>query len=630
MKFKYLIAFGLFLPGLVPLTGAQTPVAAAAAAGPAAPVSLAPASMPIPVPVASAVLWPPDTAEVRWQDPGFLHKGSTLPKLRHLHLLAVNDFHGNLETPVAPDGGRPAGGAAVLAAYLEAAQRRDPKHTLIVHAGDMLGASPPITGLLRNEPGIQFLNLLADPRRCPLGRATHFYRKGPGTCNVIGTLGNHEFDGGLAEIQRLLNGGNAAKGPYLEQPWRGSRVPYVSANVIDRRTGRTLLPPYAVVDVGGTAVGVIGAVLRDTAPLIPPWVAKDVEFTDEAEAINRAAAELVRRGVRVIVVNIHQGLVPVRENGAVTWTGGLREVVARLDPAVDVVISGHTHNFTNTLLPNRAGRPVLVTQAYSMGLAYAEIELGLDARGRVRAKSARVLPAWADAGPGLKPDARVATLVRSARDIVAPRVAAVLAQADRPITRAVNSAGESALGDLVADSQREAMQADVAFMNPGGMRTDLRAGAITRGDLMTVQPFGNHVLAVRMTGAQLLAVLEEQWPRNPSALPRVLKISGLSYVWDPARPVGSRVVAACGPQGRPLDPAAGYRVAVNDFLVGGGDDFRGFEQPVEQVGPLDTDALEQYLATRARDGRPATVDPQLEGRISVPGVPGQCAVPVGG
>ena len=574
---------------------------------------------------APAVPWPPSAERVVWQDPGAAGQ-----KLKHLHLLAINDFHGHLEAPAAPDGGRTAGGAAVLAAYLGAAQRRDPAHTLIVHAGDMLGASPPITRLLQNEPAIQFLNLLADPKRCPEGQAVHFYRAGTArvdACNVIGTPGNHEFDAGPDELLRLLRGGNAAAGPFLERPWRGSRVPYVCANAIDRRTGRTLLPPYAVVNVGGTRVGVIGAALRGIPALISAQAGHDLEFTDEAEAINRAAAELTRHGVHVIVVIIHQGLAPVTENGVAGYRGPLRDIVAHLSPAVDLVVSGHTHNFTNALLPNRAGKPVLVTQSYSYGLAYADIDLGLDRHGRVVSKTAQVLPTWGDTGPGLEPDARVAALVRAARAVVQPQVATVVAQAAQPVTRATNAAGESAMGDLVADAEREALKADIAFMDASGMRADLRAGPVTRGDLLTAYPFGNRILAVQMTGAQILSVLEEQWPRDPDALVRVMTVSGFSYVWDPARPVGSRVVAACDAQLNPLLPTTSYRVAVNDFLAGGGEDFQGFKAlPVEQVGPLDIEVMEHWLQARARNNVPPVIAPAIEGRVAVPGLPARCKV----
>jgi 5'-nucleotidase len=549
---------------------------------------------------APAVPWPPPSATVSWQAPA---SAASLPAAVTLRVLTFNDFHGNLHTPASPDGRRPAGGAAVLAAYLQAERARDPADTLIIHAGDLLGASPPITRLLQNEPAIQFLNLLADGA-CPFGNATHFFaaatwRQDPDPCHVIGTPGNHEFDAGPAELLRLLNGGNAQAGPFLQNPWRGSRVPYVCANVLDKRTGRTLLPPYAVVVIAGIPVGVIGAVLKQTPTLVPAWATADLTFTDEAAAINAAAKELQAQGVHTLLVTIHQGVVPVSRPQGFDWHGPLLRIVAQLDPGIDVVISGHTHNFTNALWPDRAGKPVLVVQDYSYGVAFGELTLKLDRHsGRVLAKAARVLPAWADAGAGLHPDASVAKLTQDAQDAVGPRVARVLGQSRIALTRSMSAAGESVLGDLVADAQRAAVQADVALMNPGGLRADLAAGPITWGDVLTVHPFSNRILALRMTGAQLLGALEEQWSADPAAIPRVLKTSGLYYEWDPARPAGSRVVLACDARHRRILAGATYRVAVNDFLVGGGDDFKGFGTlPVAQVGPLDTEAFESYLKT---------------------------------
>ena len=575
MKIKLLIILGYFC-------------SVAMAAGPPAPA---------PAPV---VPWPPPPQRVSWQDPAPApHRADAVT----LHILTFNDFHGNLRTPAAPDGKRPAGGAAVLAAYLKAERARDPADTLIIHAGDLLGASPPITRLLQNEPAIQFLNLLAGDQ-CRYGAATHFYtaaswHQQPDPCHVIGTPGNHEFDAGPQELLRLLNGGNAKGGPFLEDPWRGSRVPYVCANVLDRHTGRTLLPPYTIVVIHGIPVGVIGAVLRDTPSLIPAWATADLEFTDEATAINAAAQELEANGVHTILVTIHQGVVPVPAEHGFSWHGPLQHIVAQLDPAIDVVISGHTHNFTNALWPDRAGKPVLVVQDYSYGVAFGELTLKLDPRsGTVFAKSARVLPAWADAGAGLRPDPAVTALVRDAQSAVGPRVSRVVGHTAVPLTRSMSAGGESVLGDLVADAQREALSADIGLMNPGGLRADLAAGTLTWGDVLTLHPFGNHILALRMTGAQLRAVLEEQWAADPAAIPRILKTSGLYYEWDPAQPQGAHVLAACDSRHQPLRAAQLYRVAVNDFLVGGGDDFKGFAGlPVATVGPLDTEALDSYLKT---------------------------------
>jgi len=575
MKLNILIALGYFS-------------GVALAAGPPAP------------PPAPAVPWPPPSALVRWRDPAAVPQAA--PPVT-LHVLTFNDFHGNLQTPAAPDGRRPAGGAAVLAAYLKAHRARDAADTLIIHAGDLLGASPPITRLLQNEPAIEFLNLLADDR-CEYGEATHFYsaaswRAHPDPCHVIGTPGNHEFDAGPQELLRLLNGGNATSGPFLENPWRGSRVPYVCANVRDRHTGRTLLPPYTVVVIHGIPVGVIGAVLRQTPTLVPAWATADLEFTDEATAINAAAAELQANGVHTILVTIHQGVVPVPAAHGFTWHGPLQRIVAQLDPAIDVVISGHTHNFTNALWPDRTGKPVLVVQDYSYGMAFGDLTLQLDPHsGTVIGKSARVLPAWADAGAGLHPDPAVAGLVKDAQRAVGPRVARVVGHTAVPLTRTMSAAGESVLGDLIADAQRAALSADIGLMNAGGLRADLAAGPLTWGDVLTLHPFGNRILALNMTGAQLLGVLEEQWSADPAAIPRILKTSGLYYEWDPARPAGSHVVLACDSQHHVLRAAAVYRVAVNDFLVGGGDDFKGFGGlPVATLGPFDTEALASYLKT---------------------------------
>ncbi len=559
--------------------------------------------------------WPPPDSRVSWTAPQ-----RSRAREVELHVLAFNDFHGNLERPAVATT-RPAGGAAVLAAYLEAAEREHPGRTLIVHAGDQFGASPPVTRLNGNEPAMQFLNLLANAVVCPYGIAMHFYdasswRLQADRCNVIGTLGNHEFDGGVPELQRLLEGGNSASGPFLENPYRGSRVPYVCANVRDRRTGHLVLPPYAVVVIDGMPIGVIGAVLRDTPVIAPAWETANLEFLDEASSINRAAAELERAGIHTIIVTIHQGVVGMRTAHGWEWQGPLRRIVAQLDPDIDVVISGHTHHFTNALFPDRAERPVLVTQAYAFGVAYADVDLSIDKVTRgVVAKSARVIPTWDDAGPGLHPDARVAALTAAAERAVGPRVARVVGELGAPITRRMTAAGESALGDLVADAQRAATHADIALMNPGGLRSDLRAGPITWGDILTLHPFGNRLITMTLTGAQLLAVLEEQWPADPNALPRVLKTSGLYYAWDPRRPAGHRVVAACDAGHRTLDPARTYRVTANDFLAAGGDEFYALRVGRNEVtGPLDAEAFAQYLS---RWNGP--VEAHTDGRITLAG-----------
>jgi len=564
--------------------------------------------------------WPPPLSSVAWSAPTANRAGNV-----HLQLLGFNDFHGNMSIPTMPPA-RPVGGAAALAAYLKAAERTAPGRTLILHAGDQIGASPPATRLLRNEPGIEFLNLLAN-KYCLPGTAmtpvdARDWRRHPSRCNVVGTLGNHEFDAGTDEIRRLLQGGNAPDGPFLENPYGGSRVPYVCANVRDRRTGRLFLPAYTVVTMGAIPVGVIGAVLREAPSIVPAWAVREVEFLDEAQSINQAAAELEAQGIHTLVVIIHQGLIPVATNSGLEFRGPLRELVAKLDPDIDVVVSGHTHNYTNALLPSRDGTPVLVTQAYSYGVAFAQIDLQIDPVSRdVVAKSARIVPAWADTAPGLPGDDDARKLTEAAASLVAGRINRVVGTVPQPITRTVSAAGESALGDMVADAQRAATHADIALMNPGGLRSDLHAGPITWGDVLTLHPFANHLVTLDMTGQQLLDVLEAQWPHDPSEPTRILKTSGLSYSWDATKPAGAHVQKACDGAAMPIDPQHHYRVTMSDFLAAGGDGFTLLPSigPGEP-GPLDSEALALYLQNQSG---PAGPNPPRLVRADLPG-PGVC------
>lgn len=510
-------------------------------------------------------------------------------------ILGINDFHGQLGAGrrVA---NRPVGGAPVLAAYLKAAQEgADNDGTFIVHAGDHVGASPPVSALLQDEPSITFLNLLANDD-CSYKKPLN------PKCNVVGTLGNHEFDEGVAEMQRLLRGGDHANGPFLETPYRGARFPYVSANVVDADTGKPILPPYVIKRVRGLPVAFIGAVLKETPTIVTPTGVAGVRFLDEADAINSYVPELKRKGVRAIIVQIHQGTRtgtftgPTRSEPA-TLSGAISDIVNRLDDEIDVVVSGHAHSFTNALVANQNGKPILVTQAFASGTAYADIDLAIDPASRdIAEKSAAIITTWADEGPGLNPDAEVAELVAAAEARVASLVNRVIGTAAAAITRASNAAGESPLGNLIADAQRAAMGADVAFMNPGGIRADIDAGEVIWGELFTVQPFGNDLVAMDLTGAQVMRLLNQQWTGQPFA--RILQISGLSYTWDNARPAADRVVEARDGAGNTIAPGAIYRVTVNSFIAAGGDNFTVLTEGTNRViGPVDMDALVNYVPT---------------------------------
>lgn len=544
---------------------------------------------------------------VSWRRPDAANPRSWV----HFKVLGINDFHGQLEPRILF--GRPVGGAAVLASYLEAATDEAPDSALLIHAGDHVGASPPVSALLRDEPAIGVLNLLAN-RHC-----SYRFKLHP-LCNVVGTLGNHEFDEGSIELLRLLDGGNHEDGPFQEDPWQGARYPTVSANVVWADSGAPLLPRSVVKRVRGQPVAVVGAVLKETPTIVTPSGVAGLEFRDEAESINAEVERLRRQGVRAIIVSIHQG---TRQNPSsadptpatpVVLDGAIGEIVRRLDDEVDLVVSGHAHSFTNGLMENDNGSPILVTQAFSASTAYGDIDLAIDpSTGDIVQKSARILTTWADEGPGLSPDSEVAALVAAAADTVAPLVERVIGTAATDITRAESTAGESALGNLIADAQRAAMGTEIALMNPGGIRADIAAGEVTWGELFTVQPFGNDLVRMTLTGTQLVALLDQQWAGQPFA--RIMKPSGLSYAWRENGPgfADNRVdPASILVNGSPLDPLASYSVTVNSFLAGGGDNFSVLTQGTERViGPIDLDALIAHI-----ESLPQPFGAAVEGRIS--------------
>lgn len=522
-----------------------------------------------------------------------------------VQLLAINDFHGQLSTGLRV-GGRPVGGAAVLTSYLQAAQAETGGETFIVHAGDHVGASPPASALLQDEPSIGFLNFFAND-------ACSFRHRMNPLCNLVGTAGNHEFDEGVEEMLRLIRGGTHPNGPFLEERYRGAKFPYVSANVVDATTGKPILPPYVIKKVRGVEIAFIGAVLEDTPTIVTPTGVAGLAFLDEAGAINRYVRELRAKKVKAIIVLIHEGARqtiytgPTRPGGMLT--GPIVDIVARLDDEVDVVVSGHAHSFTNGLLPAQHGKEVLITQAFSAGTAYADIDLQIDPKTRdVVAKSASIVTTYADQAPGLTPDPTVAQLVSEAEAEVAPLVQQVIGEAAIDILRAQNAAGESALGNLIADAQRAAMGTDFAFMNPGGIRADLLAGSVTWGELFTIQPFGNSLVKMALTGSQLVTLLEQQWLNQP--FPRMLQISGLSYTWDNALPIGARIVEV-RQNGTPIDLNATYTVTVNSFMAAGGDNFTVLPLGTNRVGgPIDLDALIAYVRAQ---GQPFSA--VIEGRI---------------
>lgn len=549
---------------------------------------------------------------VTWRDSRWKHD-----PVVNIKLLGINDFHGQLSPRAV--GARPAGGAAVLASYLRAASESARDGAFIVHAGDHVGASPPNSALLQDEPAISVMNELANKHCLP----AKLFRRLPyeiqaytqPRCNIVGTFGNHEFDEGIGEALRLVYGGDHEDGPFLEKRWQGAMFPYISANVIEERTGRSVLPPYTIKIVDGVAIGFIGAVLKETPTIVTPTGVAGLKFIDEADAVNASVRQLRRQGVKTIVVTIHQGTGQASYTGptdpdVLPPAGAIADIVKRLDSEVDVVISGHAHGFTNALVPNSSGKQILLTQAFSASTAYGEIDLSISRKSAdVVEKSAAIVTTWGDEGPGLVPDVKAAQLVAQADERVAPLVNRLVGTATSALTRAENSAGESSLGNLIADAQRVTTDAEFAFMNPGGIRADLAAGEVTWGELFTIQPFGNDLVSMDLTGAQIKTLLEQQW--QGQAFPKILKTSGLTYTWDNARAVGDRVVQIVRADGTPLDPGAMYRVTVNSFMAAGGDGFLVLPQGANRVvGPVDLNALVEHV-----ESLPQPISVAIEGRI---------------
>ncbi len=541
---------------------------------------------------------------VSWYLPGTARTSDTV----HVKILAINDFHGQL-TPGQTLNKRPVGGSPVMASYLKSAMAGgNADGTIIALPGDVVGASPPESGLLLDEPTLLFFNTLAN------SHCTIVPNPQDTSCNMVATLGNHEFDNGVPELMRKIAGGDGTTNiPHLVDPYPGSRDPYVSANVVWKANNTPVVPPYILRNVSGVRIAFIGADTTKTPGIVMADKIKDVTFLDEADSINRYIPEIQVQGVHAIVILLHEGGSqspydgPTRHNETVT--GRVTEIVSRLDRDVDVVLSGHTHQFTNAYLTNAGGNSVLVTQAYSYGQAFADIDLTIDQlTGEITGKSAQIVPAYADVPPGTSPDPATAGILAVDEKVTATRIDRQISVAALDITREQDPAGESALGDLVVDSQRAAMKTDVGFLSSGSVRADMSQGNITWGDLYSIQPFDGTVLSMTLTGEQIERVLEQQW-QEPLP-PHNLMVSGLVYSYDAARPAGSKVTDV-KIHGIPLDREATYTASMVDFLAAGGDRYTTFKEGQNITnGPVDVDALIAYI-----ESLPQPVNVTVDGRI---------------
>jgi 2',3'-cyclic-nucleotide 2'-phosphodiesterase (5'-nucleotidase family) len=578
-----------------------------------------------------------DTTSHQQVQPKHKHKHHKHKHHRHLkkiQLLSFNDFHGNLEPPSGSSGrivvghqldpvtGKPVditkdvGGVEYLATHLAQA-RRGHRNSLTVSAGDIVGASPLLSAAFHDEPTIQAMNQLGLD---------------------VTAVGNHEFDEGYRELQRMQYGGCIDDGAGAnnqnscpEGVFTGANFDMLAANVTYAGSNRTILPAYTIKKMHGAKIGFIGMTLKDTPSIVTASGVAGLEFKDEVATANALVPVLRRQGVKAIVVLIHQGGVPAKQQwtdpSGKTWPvnpnydyacggGGsliaasspILGIAANLDPQIDMVVSGHTHQPYVCSVRDPAGHRRLLTSASSFGRLFTETRLKYDMRKgdivRASVKGAN-FPVSRDVAK----DAGETALIAKYQDLVRPIASKVIGHINSDVTAAPNAKGESQLGDLIADAQLAdpstvtgGQTPVIAFMNPGGIRADLTAanskygeptGDVTFEEAFTVQPFNNYLVSMTLTGQDIYDLLAQQVTGANAGSPKVLQVSnGFSYQLGPAGAVDGSVTL----KGVPIDKAASYRIVTNNFLSDGGDGFPSFTKGSgKYFGGLDIDAFASYL-----------------------------------
>jgi len=538
----------------------------------------------------------------------------------HVRLIGINDFHGNLEpstlslTLADPGNGKPlrvaVGGAPAVAGLVQSL-RAGAEHSLLLSAGDLVGAAPLVSTLFRHESTVDVMNAMG---------------------LEVDVVGNHEFDAGFTELQRLAKGGCAIQdGPAVscpQGPYTGARFPFIAANVLGTQ-GQPVLAPYVIKRYGGVELAVIGAVTKTTPGIVMPSGIKGLRFIDEADAVNRTARKLRAMGVHSMIAVFHEGgeLGTPEQRGDWNDTrcpgahGPIFDIARRLVPEIRVVFSGHTHQGYRCEIEGR-----LVIQGTSYGRGLSVVDIALDPKtgrqlGNVTSANPPVFNEFTDAAarqrlPDSMPEPYASALREARSDPGIARRVAEYTQLAAPIAqRRIGSIDatfhrggsvDSEAGRLIADAQLAATRdaarggAQIAFMNPGGIRSDLecRGNApcvVTFGQAFTMQPFGNSLVVMTLTGEQIKALLQSQQKR-PGAGPTLLQPSdGLTYTWQTDAADGNRV-RDLRLNGEPVQAQGKYRVTVNSFLAEGGDGFKILREGTDRTGGmLDVDALVNYL-----------------------------------
>jgi 2',3'-cyclic-nucleotide 2'-phosphodiesterase (5'-nucleotidase family) len=555
--------------------------------------------------------------------------GSTMD----IQLLSFNDFHGNLEPPGGSSGrvvtghhldtatgkvvddNTNVGGVEYLSTELANARKGHP-YSLTVAAGDLIGASPLLSAAFHDEPTIEAMNALKLD---------------------VSSVGNHEFDEGYKELQRMAYGGCLADGAGANnqdscpggKSFSGADFPYLAANVVYQGTNKTILPAYAIKNIKGAKIGFIGMTLKDTPNIVTAAGVAGLEFKDEVATANALVPVLRAQGVKAIVVLIHQGGFPGQETwygpdnkpytvnptydyvcgkgGSLTPTSPILPIAENLDPAIDMVISGHTHQPYVCNVPDPKGQPRMVTSASSFGRLFTDTELTYDRRTqdivRTSVESANMLVTRTE---GTEDPVQTA-LISQYKTLIKPIASKVIGHITTDVTRTNNASGESQLGDLIADAQLAdpsvvtgGQTPVIAFMNPGGIRADLTfdeskwgeaPGDVTFEEAFTVQPFNNYLVSMTLTGLQIKQILNEQWSGLNAGSPKVLQVSaGFEYSYS------GTTLGAVTLNGTPIADTTNYRIVTNNFLQGGGDGFPTFPEGTGVFyGGLDIDAFANYL-----------------------------------
>ncbi len=532
-----------------------------------------------------------------------------------VQILAINDFHGNVEPPTG-SGGRVgtvnAGGAAYLATHIKQLESTN-QHSIVVSAGDLIGASPILSALFHDEPTIEAMNQIGLD---------------------LNAVGNHEFDEGAAELLRMAEGGcHPTDGCQDGTPFGGADFDFLAANVVRSSTGDTLFAPYAIRNFNGAKVAFIGLTLEGTPIIVSAAGIQGLEFHDEAETINALIPEIRAQDVEAVVVLIHEGGSPtaLNINGCSGVSGPIVDIVGQLDPEVDLVVSGHTHQPYSCVIDG-----IPTTSAYSFGRLVTDIDMTVSRATKDVTKLSinnRIVTR------DVAPDPAMLSLISRYQAVAAPIANRPIGNVTADILRAQAADGEQAMGNVIADAQLAATDgategaAVVAFMNAGGVRADLTFasspagegdGVVTFGEAFTVQPFGNILQTLTLTGAQIDLLLEQQFcgvnsPHN-SPTPGFFKImspsAGFTYTWDEdiASSAGN-ATCATDPQagavdpdsiainGVPLDLAASYRVTASNFMADGGDGYFVLRDATDRLGGLeDLQAFEAYIRAAGAAG----------------------------